>query len=162
MGTHVHVAANSNISLLTFWGFTQFGMPSGFRAKILSADFSTTLVDLSWDMSQVAAQSSGYADTQFAVQLNHPQGIQLAAGDYWLAIGATGESASDFHWLLGQSAQSNHLAYRTGSASNSWNVATGNNHTLAYMLLGSQVPAPGVAAVFALSGAVGIRRRRAG
>jgi len=160
MGTHLHVASDSWVTQLNFWGFAQFGLPEGFRAQVLSSDFSSVLVDQTWDISQVSAVPTGFADTQFTAAFNNAEGFLLPAGDYWLALGAVAQSQFfDFSWVLGESTTPNHLAYSQGVSPN-LSVANGSTHTLAYMLLGADVvPGPGVASVLLMTGLLRSRRR---
>lgn len=160
-----------NLTQLTFWGFSEnffqagLGNVAGFQMQILSADFSTVVVNQTWTLAQLAVQATGNIGNTGGIEYQFAGTIAgaITAGSYWLNVGfiANDPNGDGWAWTTGMNAASAvGAAFSDGDGGwTNWAVNE-QQASLSHILFGQIVPAPGALALLMAGGLAGGTRRR--
>lgn len=140
-------ATSSAVTGTADWAIRAAGATPG--AVLASGTTTASFTDTNADLGSFA----GY--NIFAMSLNIPD-IDLAAGNYWIAIHAS--TSTGFYWADTTAGDGSQLSASAGITSTSWTTMTGNR---AFSVNGSAsaVPEPGSVLLIAL-GLAGLALRR--
>lgn len=172
------LGADSTVDAVRFWGGSQnfqFASPANMASwtvRIFGADGSGG-VDLGNEvfaqtylnggdpaMTMSATGDLNLGGGQVFEHFAQTGGVSLAAGDYWVSVGATLVNPGADAWVWAGSTVGDLVNATDFYDANGFIVFDPTFNDLAFEIEGTVVPAPASAAAIGFAGLVGLRRRR--